>query len=727
MSSSLNSLIQNAIDRFQKGDLTNAKTCLDEALQLAPSDFDAHHIMGVLLVHQGQHRKAQDFFKRAIAVNPESSIAHFNLATSLSEIGDNEGALTHHERTVEIAPHNPDAWVNYGRSLSELKRFHEALNCFEKALRINSELPQALGNQGAIYAELHRNEEALACFDKVLTINPSIPAAWSNKANALCRLRRHDEALAIYDRAIQLDPHNADTWARKGDALCSLKRHKEALTQFDHAIQLNPKHADAWHYKGNALNELKRPQEALTHYDQAIRLKPDHDYLHGDRLTTQMAICDWSDIQTQFNEIANRLKNDQPAATPFDVLGMLDSPASQRKAADLYAQHFPVNHSLGEIPVRVAKDKIRIGYFSKDFQNHATAFLTAELYELHDRNKFEVIALSFGPPSNDHMRTRLLLAFDQFIDVRNKTNSEIAQLARELELDIAVDVQGYQTEHRTGIFAHRAAPIQVNYLAYPGTMGAPYMDYLIADQTLIPTESRQYYSEKIIYLPDSYQVNDRQRGISDKTFTREELGLPQTGFVFCCFNNNYKILPATFDSWMRILNQVEGSVLWLLEGNHLAAQNLRHEAIRRGVAADRLIFAKQMDLPEHLARHRAADLFLDTLPYNAHTTASDALWAGLPVLTCQGESFTSRVAASLLNAIQLPELITRTQADFEQFAIDFATQPAKQDALRQKLANNLLTAPLFDTPRYVTHLEAAYTEMVRRYQADLLPDHIEVN
>jgi len=318
-------------------------------------------------------------------------------------------------------------------------------------------------------------------------------------------------------------------------------------------------------------------------------------------------------------------------------------------------------------------------------------------------------------------------AFDQFIDVRNQPDKYSALLSRNMEIDIAVDLAGFTTFGRTDIFALRASPIQVSYLGYPGTMGADFIDYIIADPMLIPEDSKQHYREKIVYLPNSYQVNDAKRSISDKAFTRAELELPPTGFVFCCFNNSYKITPPVFDRWMRILKKVDGSVLWLSEHNGKAASNLRKEALARGVNPERLIFAKRLPLlGEHLARHCSADLFLDTLPYNAHTTASDALWAGLPVLTCLGKTFAGRVAASLLNAIHLPELITTTPEAYEVLVIELATNADRLAEVKQKLAKNRLTTPLFDTTLFTKHIEAAYTAMYERYHADLAPAHIYV-
>ena len=350
----------------------------------------------------------------------------------------------------------------------------------------------------------------------------------------------------------------------------------------------------------------------------------------------------------------------------------------------------------------------------------------AGLFEQHDRARFEVVGFSFGPDKKEAMRDRVAASFDRFIDVRDRSDRDVALLARNLDIDIAVDLKGFTTDSRWKIFAHRAAPLQVNYLGYPGTMGADYMDYIIADRVLIPDDSGKYYSENIIYLPHSYQANDRKRPIAERLFTRQELRLPDSGFVYCCFNNNYKITPAIFDGWMRILGQVRDSVLWLLADNPWAERNLRREAAARGVAAERLVFAGRLPAAEHLARQRAADLFLDTLPYNAHTTASDALWAGLPVLTRAGTSFPSRVAASLLTAIDLPELITTTPEDYERRAIELARNPEQLSAIRARLARNRLTTPLFDTGLFARHIETAYVQMYERYQAGLAPAPIHV-
>jgi predicted O-linked N-acetylglucosamine transferase (SPINDLY family) len=382
------------------------------------------------------------------------------------------------------------------------------------------------------------------------------------------------------------------------------------------------------------------------------------------------------------------------------------------------------------LPVIASREwhrRIRIGYFSADFRSHATSYLLAELLELHDRERFEVSAFSFGPSSPDPMRQRVESACDRFVDVRGSSDQEVAELARKMEIDIAIDLMGFTHLCRPGIFALRAAPVQVSYLGYPGTMGVPYMDYLIADSTVIPEGDEAGYQEKIIRLPDCYQVNDRKRSIADGAFAREDLGLPREGFVFCCFNNSCKITPRAFDVWMRILERVEGSVLWLLEDNAAASRNLRQEAERRHLSANRLVFAERMPAPAHLARHRAADLFLDTFPYNAHTTASDALWAGLPLLTCLGNTFAGRVAASLLTAVNLPELVAATPKEYEEKAVELAADPRRIDELKSRLVEQRSTATLFDTPRFARYLEAALQIIHERQLAGLPPEQTRVS
>jgi predicted O-linked N-acetylglucosamine transferase (SPINDLY family) len=471
---------------------------------------------------------------------------------------------------------------------------------------------------------------------------------------------------------------------------------------------------------------LKKYDQAIQVYKHIVLLQADTEFIRGYLFHAKLKVCDWKDHDEQVKTCIQGICENKKLIMPFSALMLSGVEKLNIQIATNYAKYI---NGLSRKPYSKKSkplEKITIGYYSADFHSHAISYLICELIELHNRSKFNAIAFSFGSNNQDQTRQRLMNAFDQFIDVSHQSDEAIAKLSRDFKIDIAVDLMGYTHDARPGIFEARVAPLQVNYLGYPASMGNEYIDYIIADQIVIPESNKQFYSEKVIYLPNSYQVNDRKKVISDRQISRTELGLPKDSFVFCCFNNNYKILPETFDGWMRVLTVVEGSVLWLFQDNDWVVNNLKKEAQERGVEADRLVFAKRLPLDEHLARHRQADLFLDTFPYNAHTTASDALWAGLPLLTMMGESFASRVAASLLTAIDLPELITKSQKDYEALAIELATNPAKLKAIKAKLESNRLTTPLFDTPRFTKHLEDAYTKMYERYHADLPPEHIYI-
>ena len=685
--------LNQGVALHRQGNLADAERCYAEVLQWQPNHFDALHLLGVIACQTRRTERGVELIKRAIGHNPNVAEAHNNL----------------------------------GNVLKDLKRPEEALASYDKAIALKPDFAAAHYNRGNTLMILNHPEEALGSYDKAIAINPDYASAYNSRGNALMILNHPEEALANYDKVIALNPDYASAYNSRGNALMDLKRYEDAIVSYDKAIALNPDFAAAHNNRGNALMVLNRPDEALASYEKAIALKPDFEFLHGNLIFMKMMICDWSNLETQIGQLAHKIDRAEKVAQPIILLAGTNLPELQRKAAEIYARtKFPPNIALPKIAKRQRRNKIRIGYFSGEFRSQATGFLTAELFERHNRSQFEVTAFSFGMDAGDDMRRRLEAAFDKFLDVRNGSDRDVALLARSLEIDVAVDLGGLTRDARMGIFSMRAAPVQVNYLVYPGTTGAEYVDYLFADQTLIPASHQKYFSEKIVYLPNSYQANDRKRRIAAKTFTRAEVKLPETAFVFCCFNNNFKIGPEVFDCWMKILKRVDNSVLWLLEGNTKATSNLRKEAEVRGVHPERLIFAKPMPPPDHLARHRLADLFLDTLPYNAHTTTSDALWAGLPVLTRIGETFAGRVAASLLNAIGLPELITATPQAYEALAIELATNPEKMAAIKHKLATNRLTTPLFDTQTFTQHIEAAYTMMYERYQAGLPPDHIYV-
>ena len=711
----------------QKGQLAEAQELYRQVLLIQPKHFDAWYLLGVIAYKVKNFERAVELLDRAIALNPQHSDAYNYRGNTLNELKHYEAAVQSYDQAIALKPDFADAYNNRGVALQELRQIGAALQSYDKAISLKPDYAGAFNNRGNLLKEIKRYEAALQNYDKAISFKPDYAGAYNNRGNVLKELKLYEAALQSYDKAIAFNPGYAEAFNSRGIVHKELKQYEAALQNYDKAITLNPDYADAYNNRGNVFHDLKRYEAALQSYDKALALRPQCDFLFGLRFLISMQICDWSNATGQLKQLAEKIERGESASPPFAILGQSGSPSLQRKAAGIWVKNrYPLSHVLADISKRPKRNKIRIAYFSADFRNHATSFLTVGLFETHDRSRFELTAFSFGPDTQDDMRKRMEVIFDNFVDVRNKSDEEVALLARNLEIDIAIDLGGFTTDSRTGIFALRAAPLQINFLGYAGTMAAEYIDYLIADNTLIPATSQQYYSEKIVYLPNSYQINDAKRVIAEKVFSREELGLPDSGFVFCCFNNNYKITPDTFDGWMRILKQVEGSILWLFEDNPTAAINLRKEATRRGIRAERLVFAKRMALPEHLARHRAADLFIDTLPYNAHTTASDALWAGLPVLTCAGEAFASRVAASLLNAIRLPELITSTQEEFEARAVELATHPERLNVIKQKLEKNRLTTPLFDTPLFTRHIEAAFMEMMERYHADLPPEHIDV-
>jgi predicted O-linked N-acetylglucosamine transferase (SPINDLY family) len=622
-------------------------------------------------------------------------------------------------------PNNPAALNILAVVLVTLKRHGEAEPYLRSALRINAKSDATLYNYGLVLKALGRPDEALQRFAESLAINPDNAEGWNNRGTVMNDLRDYANAIADFDRAIALNPRYAAAFFNKSKSLAELKHHEKALAACDAALALQPDLAEAWFGRGYILAQMRRPADAADAYARAWQINPDLPVLKGSLLHQKMLICDWNGTDRLIAEIESDLESGRLAAEPFGWQGVATSERSLLLCATLYsAARYPV---VGPVPVAAAPkpiSKIRIGYLSGEFRQQATSLLLVGLLEQHDREQFEIFAVDNGFDDGSETRRRIEAAVHGFIDIANLNDPQAVTAIRQHRIDILVNLNGYFGDGRSGVFARRAAPIQVNYLGFPGTLGASYMDYIIADRHVLPEAHRQFYSEKVAWLPNCYQANDDRKAIAARIFTREECGLPADGFVFCCFNNAYKMTPGMFDRWMRILARVEGSVLWLLEDSAAAAANLRREAAIRGVAADRLVFAARMPVPDHLARHRVADLFLDTLPYNAHTTASDALWAGLPLLTCVGETFAGRVAASLLRNLDLTELISTTPEDYERLAIVLAGDPVRLAAIRQKLSNNRLVEPAFNTALFARHIESVLHVMVEKNRAGLSPTHI---
>ena len=709
---------------FQAKDYQACQSALQAILADNPSHSGAIELLAYVAGSNGDRGGFHDLLLRASQQSDCSPKALYYLGSSFLERGQFDQTILYLERAIKIAGEFFEALHDLATAQAQMDETALALQNYTKALHLKQDSPELHYNVARLYDELDQLDLALSHYKNAVQIDPGYAEAWCNLGVDQARLRRYEEALRSYETALILRPNDATTWSNKGIVLNALKKFGEALAAYDQAIQLSPQYAQAWANKASFLHDQKQYPQAILAYEEALKRDPNIHYVAGEMLHAKMKICDWRNIEIEIERLEKEIAANQLVSSPFPVVVASSSEGINYQVARLYAQDQYSFYVKPKFHIKNSEQKIRIAYYSNDFFNHATAYLMAELFELHDRAHFEVLAFSFGPNTRDAMQLRLQKNFDKFIDVSNMSDQEVAALSRQMEIDIAIDLKGYTTNSRPEIFAFGAAPIQVNYLGYPGTMGTDFMDYIIADAVLIPEYNQKYFSEKIIYLKNSYQVNDSKRIISDRKFSRAELSLPEDQFIFCCFNNNFKILPATIDIWARIMGRVSNSVLWLLEDNLLAKENLIKEAESRGITKNRLIFAGRMDLPEHLARHQCADLFLDTLPYNAHTTTSDSLWAGLPVLTQLGETFAGRVAGSLLMAVDLPELITQNQQEYEDLAVELATNPEKLKAIEEKLARNRVDSPLFDAKTFTREMEEALMKIHQHYQGGLPPEHL---
>jgi protein O-GlcNAc transferase len=701
-----------------------ALVAFQRALALKPDLAEAWLGGGNLSSERGRYREALAAYDRALALKPDLAEAKLGRGNVFAELKQQDDALAAYDDALALKPDLAEAWLGRGNVLAERKRSDDALACYDTALSFKPDLADAWFGRGNVFAARKSYDEAFAAYDKSLFLNADLAKAWLGRGNIFHATKRFAEALAAYDQALVLKPELAEAWLGRGNVSADLKQANEALAAYDRALELKPDLAEAWLGRGNVLTERKQYADAFAAYDKAVAVRPDLNDAVGARLFAKLLISDWTDLDTEAAQFLAAVREERLSTPPFTLLALPSSAADQRRCAERFTKAQPAFSPVwrGE---PYAHDRIRVAYLSSDLREHAVAYLMIGLFEHHDRSRFETTAISFGPDQNSDFTRRLQNAFDRFIDVRAKTDQDIADLIRQLEIDIVVDLNGLSGNGRPSILARRPAPIQVNYLGYPGTMGTAHHDYIFADSTVIPADHFACYSEKVAWLPGSFMANDSARPIATRTPPRSELGLPESGFVFCCFNQSYKIDPTIFDVWMRLLRAVEGSVLWLKENDATASHNLRREAERRGVAPERLIFAPGVaSVEDHLARHRQADLFLDTLHYNAHTTASDALWTGLPLVTCIGKTYAGRVGASLLRAVGLPELVTISLADYEALALKIAREPGLLTALKTRLAQNRDACPLFDTASFTRIVEAAYIDMWQRHRRGDAPDHL---
>jgi protein O-GlcNAc transferase len=670
---------EKAIEQYQK------------AIKLDPNYTDALNNLGVALTQTKRSVEAVKTLRRAVDIRPEFSEAHYNLGNALRDSGETDKSIKSFLNALELDPSYLDARNNLGNALKDKGDLDDAEICFRQALQIDSNSSDAYVNLGVLMQQKGDLNAAMLNFQEALGIKPSHKA---------------------YNNIGNIKHLNSDFYG--------------ALANYEKALEVNPNYAQVHDNMGIVREDMGELILALECYRKALKFQPDLIKTISQMLHLRSKICDWSELKTE-DELMFMIGLSGDSVIPFCMLPLDDAPSRQNKRAELYAQQRFTNNPLPPI-LRPNKppSRLRIGYFSADFYDHTVTHLICRMLELHDTEKFEIYAYSFSPKKEDAMRMKVIDAVDSFRDIHDMSDMDAAMLAREDKIDIAVDLTGYTKNCRSGIFAYHAAPIQINYLGYPGTMGADFMDYIITDQILVPEDSRQYLSEKVIQMPYSYMVTNNTREVSAREITRSEMGLPEDGFVFCVFNNSYKISPREFDIWTRLLLKVEGSVLWMRHSNKWADENLRKEAQKRDIDPDRLVFAERVPLDEHLARHQLADLFLDTFTFNAHSTAVDALWAGLPVLTKLGYSFAARVAGSLLSAVGMEDLITNTEQEYEDLALELASDPDKLNQLRQKLDTNRLTTPLFDTEQFTKYLENGYQQAYQIYSKGDNTDNIVI-
>ncbi len=709
--------------------LQPAMNTTDDSIRLphkppgAPAHVPLSEALGIAIgFHErGEFGSAADTYKSILSRHPEQldTLRLFGvLCFQLGRLDEAAGLL---ERAVTLEPAFTDAYVNLGTVQAARGGTDAAIETLQRAVALDSTHSGAWNNLGNVFLGLARPTEAVDAFQNAVKHSPGHARAWGNLAEALQQTGDSDAALKAASKALELAPGDAGLNARCGMLLHAAGRSEDARKQLEQAVGLAPEDAQTRFNLGHVCDELRDWEAAVEHFSEVLRLDPDNGHALAQLLHMKRCLCDWADVEHLFQRFTEAVALGRAGLTPFSYLSESSTPVQQLACASLWAQQIearvaPFRERVSFEHEHADRDRLTVGFISSGFRRHPTAALSAEVFESFDHERLRVIAYSTGPDDGSSLRARIARAVDSFVDVHNEHFVTVAKRVFADDVDVLVDMRGYGGGAVSEVSALRPAPVQASFLAYPGTMGASFIDHLIADHYVIPDAQSANYSENVVRLPDSYQPNDSQRVIGE-TPSRAECRLPEDAIVFCSFNNSYKISPEVFDDWMAILKSVPDSVLWLLDVNPNSAlkNNLWREATARGVDQQRLVFMPKLPQAEYLARYRVADLFLDTRPYNAHATASDALWAGCPVLTLSGETFASRVAGSLLQAVGLPELIADSAEDYRSLAVTLATDPDALAAIRNKLGAARETASLFDTARFARNLEDALVTMHRSW------------
>ena len=703
------------------GNALKAQRRLDEAMQsylaalaIKPDYAEAHNNIGVVLQMQGRLDEAASAYRKA-AARPAYAEASFNLGSVLHQMGDLDAAEAAYRKVIAGDPNIAVAHNNLGAVLKDQGRLDAAVAAFAQAIALQPDYAEAIYNSATVLQQQGRLDGALAAYGRAIALQPDYVDAINNAGIVLQELGRQRDAIDLYRRHVRPEPAHAQLHNNLGTALLADGRPAEARAAFEQALSCRRDFLEAAHNLGNALRELGDLQGAIAAWRGALLLRSDHADAFSQLVHHRALACAWEDREAEQAKLLEMVRSGI-RVPPFYLFATAASAADQMRCAEQWVQPIkPPESAVFEHRVRDESSRIRLGYLSGDFHDHATARLMAELFERHDRDWFEVCAYSYGVDDDSPMRARLNRAFDRFVDIAASSHRDAARRIHEDKVDILIDLKGYTHRARPAIAACRPAPVQVSYLGFPATMGADFIDYVLVDRFVVPESQQAFFAERLVHLPTCYQVNDRTREVAAVRTSRSDCGLPERGLVLCCFNNSYKLSPATFGIWMRLLKAVPDSVLWLLGANGLVEANLRGEATKRAVDPGRLIFAPVVPPPAHLERHRHADLFLDTVPCNAHTTASDALWCGLPVLTCSGDTFAGRVAGSLLTAIGIPELVTTSLEEYERTALALLREPGRLHALRHRIERERDVNSLFDLPGLTAAIEAAYQRMWRRW------------
>ena len=718
--------LQNAFRLHAAGRIEDAARLYADVLRTDPGQFDALLQLGAIHLQSGHLAEADRLLAAAIRANPSAAEAHYARGCVMQNWQRHEEALASFAQALAVRPDFVEARNNRGVVLLALGRHAEALVSFDKVAAERPHLAVAHTNRAIALQGIGRSEDAFAAADAALKLDPASADAYCARGAALAAMSRNREALADFDKAIAIRRDFAEALSRRGIVLATLGQYDESLADFEKALRLTPSVPALLYNHAHTLTLMNRFGEAAGEFAAVLRAAPDFPFARGNLLQCRLSVCDWRNLGEEIAQTRAALAKGAQIIRPLQNIAISESEADQLECSRIWvAYECPPVAPLwkGE---NYTHDRIRVAYISADFRDHSVAKLAAGAFEQHDKAAFETFAISIGPDDRSTVRARLLKAFDHFTDGRERSDADLASLLRGLEIDIAVDLMGFTRDARSGILARRPAPIQVNWLGFPGTMGAPFIDYIFADRIAIPPSSVQYYSEALVYLPDCYLPNDRTRVIG-RAPSRSEAGLPESGFVFSAFNAPFKIRADSFAIWMRLLRAVDGSVLWLASAGDEARRRLQHEAEANGVAKERLVFANHVDAEAgHLARLSLANLYLDTWPYNAHASACDSLWAGVPMVTCSGTSFAGRVGASVLSAAGLPELIANSREEYEELALALARDPTRLADLRAKLARLRGSSPLFDTRRFTRHLEAAFRQMHERSREGLPPESFAV-